>query len=402
MRNTWLSVSGYTLGSVAYAFSQWLILTIIIRSGSLADAGEFSYYLALFSPLTILCSFGLRNAVASDATKKHQLHDYLWALYAGGALLTLLYFTILAMADGSHFIITLVFLIKLTDMLSEITYGVWVRDKVSYRYGISKIAQVLLFIALLIAGKWLTVADEIIFMAMPLTILLVFFVYDYPSLSLKRERVQFQFTAVLSIIKESLPLAISALLVSINAYFPRLMLGYVDSSKALLGAFVLVIYFASVAQMPIAALTTVLIPHFRGVSYLELFSQRYFALVLLYGVAYLIFILWFSHFFIKLLYGVEHDFAFHQLFFAGMAGLLLFITLYLNSWFVANRLFRCSLQIAVVTLAFTLVNAGLFITYWGLDGAFFSLFISGLFNVAVNCIVGLRKRPHVEPLRSPL
>lgn len=65
------------LGSVAFAGSQWLMLSCVAKFGDAGDLGRFAAALALTTPLMLFLAFQLEMAYVSDVTNEFPFRDYL-------------------------------------------------------------------------------------------------------------------------------------------------------------------------------------------------------------------------------------------------------------------------------------------------------------------------------------
>ena len=55
-------------GNAVYAFCQWLVYALLIRSLRLAEVGLFAYWIAVTGPIFVLANVRLRNLVATGVT----------------------------------------------------------------------------------------------------------------------------------------------------------------------------------------------------------------------------------------------------------------------------------------------------------------------------------------------
>lgn len=385
---------GYALGSVAYALSQWLILLAVTRLSGVSNAGEYSYYLAILSPFVILFNFGLRNAIASDDSSSRVFHKYLGSQFLGIVLFLLVYILLLLINRSSIQILTLVFLIKVIDMLSEVIYGYWISIRSGYRYGISKLLKLIVFIVIFTIGKYLDVSIQFLLYSFPLGMLIVFIFYDINYMPLKGKafkRMQLDF----SIVRTSLPLAFGALCISLLAYYPRFLLGYFDSSKALLAHYVFLIYFASIAAIPVSALSNTLIPEFRLANYRSMLLSSNFFILCLYSSVYMLFMVFLSIKVIEIMYGVSFYQDKKTLFIVSLSGVLMFFMTYFNAYLVSQRKFKRILFISIVNILLIALPMYFLIKKYLLQGAIYGLLLSTSIGLGLNIFLGIYKNERV-------
>jgi len=64
-------------GNAIYAASQWALLIIVAKLGSVVQVGQFAYALALTAPIFILSQLQLRGLQATDAAGEYSFAEYL-------------------------------------------------------------------------------------------------------------------------------------------------------------------------------------------------------------------------------------------------------------------------------------------------------------------------------------
>lgn len=367
----------HVCGAAAYAMAQWSVLVLFSRLISLEAAGAYSYYLALFSPAAILTSFGVRNSLASDNDREHSLGAYRRAQHAGLWLLTLYYLAIMATSDGDLEVATLVFLIKLSDNLSELSYGSWVRARILSRYSVSKVAKLAVFAALFGALYALGLRDEWVMFAYPISIMVIYFAYDRRH----EEEDERPDTGTLDLIKLGIPLALGSFIVSLNVSIPRISINHILDEQAL-AEFVMLTYFISFATLPITSICQAIIPKVRqgGI------PKNTWLFFIAYSSGYLAFMMLLADPTIKIIYKVTPSYSYAVLAMIGIAGGLHFMSTLLNAVLVANRQFTKILTAALISTVATATLSPLLIIKFSLTGAAAAYLISSLILFAFNAL----------------
>ena len=367
----------HVCGAAAYAMAQWSVLVLFSRLISLEAAGAYSYYLALFSPAAILTSFGVRNSIASDRDGEHSLAAYRRAQQAGWLMLTLFYLAVMATSDGDHEVATLVFLIKLADNLSELSYGSWVRARILARYSVSKVAKLALFAALFCALYALGVRDTGMMFAYPLSIMVVYFAYDRRH----TEKDEIRDTGPLDIIKVGIPLALGSFIVSLNVSIPRISINHLLDAQAL-AEFVMLTYFISFATLPITSICQAVIPKIPqgGI------PKNTWLFFIAYSSGYLAFMMLLAEPTIRIIYKTTPSYSYSILAMIGIAGGLHFMSTLLNAVLVANRQFTKILTAALISTVATATLSPLLIMKFSLTGAAAAYLVSSLTLFAFNAL----------------
>ncbi|MNC03076.1 Polysaccharide biosynthesis protein [compost metagenome] len=380
-------------GSIAYALAQWSVLVLLSRLISIEAAGEYAYYLALFTPAAILTTFGIRNSVASDREREHSLSSYRRAQHAGLLLLSAYYLVILLATDGDAAIASLVFLIKLADNLSELSYGTWVRTGGLHRYGISKIAKLALFAALFLALLALGIRDRAMLFAYPAATLIVYFLYDRRQEEVEDPRD----TGLLNIIRTGTPLALGSFVVSLNSSIPRISINHILDEQAL-AEFVMLTYFIAFATLPITSLCQAIIPRIT----MQGAPKRVWWFLIAYSSGYLAFMMLLANPLIDFIYKTRIEYPYHVLAMIGIAGGLHFMSTLSNAVLVANRQFQQILVAALLSTLAALIASPLLIMQFAQTGAAAAYLASSLTLFIFNALYASRQqRKPSAPLDSP-
>jgi O-antigen/teichoic acid export membrane protein len=380
-------------GSIAYALAQWSVLVLLSRLISVEAAGEYAYYLALFTPAAILTTFGVRNSIASDKDREHGLSTYRRAQHAGLLLLTLYYLIVLSATDGDATIASLVFLIKLADNLSELSYGTWVRSGGLYRYGISKLAKLALFALLFLALFALGIREKAMLLVYPLATLTVYFTYDRRQ----EEKEAPRDTGLLNIIKTGTPLALGSFVVSLNVSIPRVSINHILNEQAL-AEFVMLTYFIAFATLPITSICQAIIPRItqHGI------PRRVWLFFIAYSSGYLAFMLLLANPAIRVIYKTSIEYPFHILAMIGIAGGLHFMSTLSNAVLVANRQFNKILAAALISTLAAAIASPLLIMKFAQTGAAAAYLASSLTLFTFNALyASQQQRKLARTLDSP-
>nr|WP_279289969.1 oligosaccharide flippase family protein [Vibrio parahaemolyticus] len=232
-----LKGSIYTLsGNVVYAFSQAIVVFIINKLGSPKDVGLFTFALATVTPLFILAQGGLRSRIVIDADFEYEFSSYFTLRLVLSALAVII--VLLIGGNNEEFIV--VFLIacfKFFDSLFDILYGQYQRIMRFKSIAISKLIRSLLNISIFTLSYLYTNRLDVSLLFYVISSIISMFIYDFNT----RFRVvdcfiKYRTLDLKKLLFASLPLAITAFLISMNTSISRIIL---ENSEGLiaLGAF---------------------------------------------------------------------------------------------------------------------------------------------------------------------
>src|SRR5262245_17146597 len=126
-----VNVSWAFVGNAVYAFCQWLVYALLIRSLRLADVGLFAYWIAVTGPIFVLANLCLRNLIATGFSSPNGFADYLAArllTVAAAVCVSLVLGAILAKDIAAFTILALVASAKAFDAVSDICHGLFQRE----------------------------------------------------------------------------------------------------------------------------------------------------------------------------------------------------------------------------------------------------------------------------------
>lgn len=247
--------------ALSYALLQWVIITIISREMSVYDAGIYAFYLAIFSPLSILLAFGIRNGIASDSQKIFLDSEYKQLRDIGLIIFILISIFIYIFFNKNNFILLGVIFLKFADLLGEMNYGAWIRKGFTHIYGLSKffksfISILVIFIILLLDLGYIYI--PFIYFFVSIIFVLLFDNKRTVLINDKRRN-----GSLKKIIVVTIPLVFSAFLISLNVSIPKFFLSYVSMEEVAI--YTMLTYFGSIAIMPVMSIYPI---------YMSVFSDK--------------------------------------------------------------------------------------------------------------------------------
>lgn len=369
--------------SLTYALVQWLIITIISREMSVSDAGIYAYYLAIFSPLAILCSLGIRNNIATDINKDYLDKEYkslrnIGLIFYFSIFLILFYFF-----NKSSFILCSIFLFKLIDLISELTYGSWIRAGKTNLYGISRLLKsAITLVVMAICLISLNYYDKLIYVYFFISLIVIVLFDNRWKIIASKEDKNFLGKGVRNLFFFSLPLIFSSFVVSLNVGVPRFFLSSVSMDAVAI--YTMLTYFGSIAIMPLMSAYPVYMSTFsnKSLDRRKLLKKITF-LTILYSLGYLVFILIFCPFFMEYIYKIT-DFTMQDVLLSGIFGSLQILLVWQNFLITCERKFKVLFKNNILNFFLVLFFCGLLVSKYLLFGGLLSMCLASFVLIILN------------------
>ncbi len=125
------SIAWMLAGRIVYATCMWLLVVAIARLGSTEMLGEYSFAIALTSPIIMFCRFNLRVFMVTDASGQFADGDYLATRISTSVLAVAITAGVLLATGSSWDVATLVMLVavyKSVESVSDYYHSVFQRQ----------------------------------------------------------------------------------------------------------------------------------------------------------------------------------------------------------------------------------------------------------------------------------
>jgi O-antigen/teichoic acid export membrane protein len=379
-------------GNLVNAGSLWALIVILTKRTSPEAVGQFSYALALTTPIMLFASLKLRSAQATDQRHEYSFGDY-WSLRLLTTLLAMVIIVVLALVNhskqGLFGVIAIVGVAKGVESLSDIIYGLFQQHERMDLISKSMIARGLL--ALVIALVSLLLMPSVIILAVSLLLSwsIVLFLHDAPNAKLllaersdscriipKLSRSRLQRLTLLT-----LPLGASIAIGSLYNNIPRYIIEHSLGTSSL-GIFSALAYFMIFGGMIFTALAQSVIPrlarYYAEANYLG-FRQILFKLIGLgfsIGLFGVIIALVMGKRFLNIFYTEIYAAHSSLLVLFMIANLVDFTFLAIASAVNAMRHFRIQVVIASISTLIMAPACFVLVGKIGLEGAAYSMIIS--------------------------
>lgn len=377
----YLNSGVYALGVISYSLIQWLILTMITRYLSLEEGGKYAYYFAIFTPLFIFFSFGLRNSIATDRESNFLNSSYIFVQKVGFSCFCIFSMAYLYFEDWDK-IGCLVFFIKAADLLSELPYGNWVKQGLVYKYGLSRILKSVSFVILFFIFYKIYGAKEWMFFIYPLIILLVYIFYDRKC-EIYTDILAIRVDNTFDLIRNNLPLALGSLVVCFSGVIPRFFLEYYQGFKDV-AIFSIAIYIYSIGAMPLTIMLQMILPKFLSNEFKDLkILNKIKFLTFFYIILFSVLVFFSLDAIMIYIYRADYIFSILETLCLIIYGFNQLVLVYLNTRMIGVRNFNgFGFSSIMILIANVLLNI-IFISSYGLFGAFLSLLIVSFFSLII-------------------
>lgn len=262
-------------GTVIAAGCQWAIIVLLAKLASARIVGEFALASAIAVPIAFLSDFRLRVLFVTDAAGKYSLREMLgvrFVLACMSIIVILITCSVARYEFSTAFVIFSVGMAQLLDSVSDNFYGKFQRDERMDRIAKSIVARNFLSATVFTGGLYATHNVLCAVCGLVLGRGLVLLLYDARIETTKpdvregvasdsaREPTYFghlkpawNFRRQLQMLWVALPLAVTALLVSVNGYLPRYILAWFIGRREL-GIYAAISYVPSGCYMATIAL----------------------------------------------------------------------------------------------------------------------------------------------------
>lgn len=371
-------------GNIVYAFSQWLIITIIARFGSTNDLGIYSLGLAVTAPIVLFFNFQQGTILATDSKNEFKFNQYFGSRIIN---LTISFVVILPISfiyfdnKKAFIVILLMGLVKYFESLSDICMGLFQKRERIDLIGKSQLHRGLLTV--LVVGSIFILFRDIIVAVLGLLILMIirFFSYDLKKVSTFTNVIPSFDNSWLKLIKLSFPLGIVALINSLNSNIPRYLLEYF-SSLGDVGIYSALTYILLASGMVIRPISLMVAPKLASaynnskIKGIYRINSRLILFSISIALMFILIVFFHGEILLKLIYGEEYIQYNNILIIISFTIFFTILTTFFNINLVAARAYKAQPILNFLVTIITLVMGSYLIKNYGLTGAAYSLLIS--------------------------
>lgn len=366
---TFIKIGTHILGSISFAAIQWIILVFISKYLGIESAGAFSYYLAIFAPLAILCAMNLKTVYSADTSKKFSLDEYEIVRSYFIICYLLIGVVILSMSKDYLFIGFIIFFVKFIEVCAELIYGKWVREGSPHYFGYSKLIKLTLFLILsflIITSKY----EGYIYIIYPLAFLLGYCLFDKRFSSIKF-KLNFKLKKIKPIFYSILPFVLTSFIISLNTSIPRFFIDFYYN-KEVVAEFMFLIYFITIMLLPLISLFQAILPKIKNK------NNTVLMLTLTYVIFYSLLFYFFCDEVLQYFYNYEKNIPVRVK--ALVISMMIFQSLivYMNMLYESSMMFKKMFYVTIFnTIILILANYNL-IKIYGYEGVYYAGALSSL------------------------
>jgi O-antigen/teichoic acid export membrane protein len=408
----------YLAGTGVYFVSQWAMVTVLAKFGSVKMVGEFSLATAVCAPVIVLTSLSLRGVLATDAIGEYPFSVYLRVRILS-VIVAMTVIVSIATLAGYGFetavIIVLVGIAKSVESISDIVYGLFQQNermdivaKSMLMKGPASLAALSLAVIVQHNLAWSVVALVGVWA-------LLLLIYDIPQATCLISDVNSKPTMIKGLLNSltqlesfeldrrllwlALPLAVSMALGSLEVNIPRYVIERQMDLKNL-GYFSAMSYLTFVNSALVGALAQAATPKLAIYSnnqnrkaFVRLLFQL-LAVGLFLGLAGVLLAHFLGAWLLAFLYTPEYAFSPGTLVWLMVANLGMNIFNFLGTAITSMRIFKIQAPIHVLIVLTILFSCVPLVKFYGLEGAamsiVFGIFLgAALFSVAA--FAGVRR-----------
>ena len=385
------------LGSLVYSFSQWLIMVLLAKLGSPEIVGSYALGLAITAPIIMLTNLQLRGVQATDTTNEYIFNDY-FGLRIITSFISLIIIIIIIIINDYNFynlsVILLVGLTKIIDSYSDVVYGnLQQKERMDY-IGISRIIKGISTVLIVGLTLFITRNFLVSLIALNISWLLIFFIYDQRKVKLFVKNIipQFNVKKLKKLVILTLPLGIVLMLGSLNTSIPRIIVEKYLGEVAL-GYFAAITYLVVAGSMFINAIGQAVTPRLSKLykdNMLKKYIELLFKLVcigIFIGIIGTIVVLFLGEFVLKIVYDSSYS-EYNNIFILCMiAGIFEFSGSFLGYALTSMRLFKIQPYLGFIWVVVGLFTSLKLVPILGLKGAAIAMIVTSTVQFLLMLIV---------------
>lgn len=375
---TFIKIGTHILGSISFAAMQWIILVFISKYLGIESAGAFSYYLAIFAPLAILCAMNLKTVYSADTSKKFSLDEYEIVRSYFIICYLLIGVVILSMSEDYLFVGFMIFVVKFIEVCAELIYGKWVREGSPHYFGYSKLIKLTIFLTLsflIITSKY----EGYIYIIYPLAFLLGYCLFDKRFSNIKF-KLNFNLKKIKPIFYSILPFVLTSFIISLNTSIPRFFIDFYYN-KEMVAEFMFLIYFITIMMLPLSSLFQAILPKIKDK------KNTVLMLTLAYIIVYSLFFYFFCDQILKYFYNYENTISNEIKVLVIFMMVFQSLVVYINMLYVSRMKFKKIFYITLFNTVVLILSNYFLITLYGYYGVYYAgvlssfiLFLNLFFN----------------------
>lgn len=395
------------IGNIFYAASQWLILIMIAKMGTVEMVGQYALALAISTPIFLFLNMQLRSVLATDLEDQYSFNEYLSLRGISSIFCLIIIFILLLLSDytlQTKIIIFIVSVSKFVESISDIFHGLNQKNERMDNTGLSLIVKGLLSVILFGCVFFFTEDFNLSLLGITLAWGAVLLLVDLPNgLSLLRKhsrnnkqnflnliRFRITFKVLKKIVLLASPLGIVGTLDTLTQNIPRYFIEFYISTEAL-GYYSSIVYLMIVGGTVVGALANSAQPKLASLYLKDLnkYSELTTKLLLIgavIGFTGLFISTLFGETLLRIIYSEQYSEYNTILILVMFCALFWYLASFLNSSLIAARMFKLLMPVYILTALATFISSIILIKEYELIGATLSLCIGMLIRFFLSLV----------------
>jgi O-antigen/teichoic acid export membrane protein len=384
------------VGSVFYSFTQWLLLIILAKLGTLEMVGQYALGLAITAPIVLFTEMNLRLAQVTDAKGTFLFSHYLGTRLISVGVSIIFFLSVVLFVGFAMYTATVILLIgiaKLPESISGIFHGQLQKHERMDYITKSQILKGMMTVIIFSTTLYFTESLILSIIGQIIVWTVVLLIYDLRVVKkYEAVKVSFQMATIKRLVKMTLPLGIVALLSSVNTNIPTYLVEYFLGREEL-GYFAAILYILFAGDRMVNSIGQPAIP--RLATFFEQKNIRSFQKLLIRLVAFG-FVIGVLGFIVAYLIGDTVLSIIYTPSYATYADLFIFIMVsgifyypatFLELGFSATRYFKLQPLLATFWVLVSIIGCVLLIPKFGAVGAAIALIIFSFSQVISMLVV---------------
>lgn len=223
------------IGNVVFGISQWLIIVFITKFGNIEDLGDYTYALAIISPIILFFSFDLRRVLATSQEDKFYSYFTNRIIHLLIGIFIIMSVCYLISDNRVWYLTFALCTYKFFEYISDIIFGYYQQLNDIERVGISQFFRGILNIVFFGVTYVLTNNLLMSIFAMNISMIIILIKNDLKNINLDLNKLfeSINKKSFIEIIKDNLSLSFSLLIVSLIVNIPKLYLEHFQTAKEL-------------------------------------------------------------------------------------------------------------------------------------------------------------------------
>jgi len=384
------------LGNIIFAFGQWAILSIMTKLVMVEEVGNFSYAIAITAPIVLFFEMQMRSVQVTDTKDEYNFNDY-FGFRLTSSLISFGFANIISLLLGNGLKMTMliasVALMKLSDSVSDIFYGLFQKHEYMKYIAISRIIKSV--ITIISFGIALYVTKNIVISILLITLLkiIVILIYDFRKAKIYTDVTpKFSYTIFKKLLIVSFPLGMMSLLMSLDSNVSRYVMKHYEGPESL-GYFSALSYINMAGGQMITSVAQAVTPRlaiFYSAGNKKAFKNLLIKLTLfgfIIGIFSVLFVVFLGEDLITILYSKEYAKHLDVFIIIMIAGAIDYTGSFLGNGMTAARAFKIQPFLGGIWVIASLAISLMMIPRFGLLGGAVALVISSIVKIITKTLV---------------